>query len=69
MGFEETAVIRGVTVLRATERALLCDVDGDEVWIPKSQPDDDSELTEDSDEGDCGTLVIPQWLADEKGIG
>lgn len=57
--------IEEVTVVRETEKALLCKIEGVEHWIPKSQINDDSEVYE---EGGEGTLIIPRWLADEKGI-
>lgn len=36
------------------------------VWIPISQIDEDSDLSEHSEEGEVGDLIIPQWLAQEK---
>jgi len=33
-------------------------------WIPKSQVDDDSEVYKDGDEG---TLIVTQWIAEQKG--
>jgi hypothetical protein len=50
---------------RETEKALLCVINGEEVWIAKSQVHDDSEI---EGEGDEGTLAIPTWLAEEKGL-
>lgn len=53
-------------VLRETERGgLLVDCDGLEVWIPRSQVDDKSEVWR---EGDEGELVIPLWLAEDRGL-
>ncbi len=52
-------------VRRATDKALLVVVEGEEVWIPKGQIHDDSEVY---DEGHEGTLVIPLWLAEAKGL-
>lgn len=52
--------------LRDSGKALLCKIEEDvEVWIPKSQIDDDSEVYE---EGHEGTLVIPLWLAEAKDL-
>jgi hypothetical protein len=48
-----------------TDKAILCLVGTKEVWIPKSQIDNSSEV---QGEGDDGTLVIPEWLAIEKGL-
>lgn len=57
--------IENVTVRRETELALLCVIDEELVWIPKSQIHDDSEVYR---KGTEGTLVIPEWLALDKGI-
>ena len=57
--------IDNVFVKAETDRAILCDIDGDEHWIPKSQISDDSEVYQDGDEGD---LVITEWLANQKGL-
>jgi hypothetical protein len=57
-----------VTLKRKTAAALLVeDEDGEEVWIPSSQVDDDSEIWDDSKVGEQGKLVIPEWLATKKG--
>jgi hypothetical protein len=57
--------IDDVTVKRETEKALLCEIDGEEVWIPKGQIDDDSEVYE---MGTEGTLIISKWIAEQKGL-
>lgn len=44
--------------------ALLCDVDGDECWVPFSQI---SEYSEVQVAGDMGSLIIPTWLARREG--
>lgn len=61
----EPIEVEGVVCIRETDAALLCQVDGKEVWIPRSQVLDDSEVNE---EGDEGVLVIPEWLALERGL-
>ncbi len=61
--FRDKAEFTGVTVVRQTAKALLVDIDGDEVWIPQSQIDDDSEVYK---EGTSGKLVISQYIAEEK---
>lgn len=57
-------------VERTTDKAALIIVHGDQkVWISKSQIHDDSEIYfTDYESGDKGTLVIPRWLAEEKGL-
>jgi hypothetical protein len=61
----ETVQIQNVKALRETEKALLVGVEGEEVWLPKSQIDDDSEVYKDNTEG---VLVIPLWLAEKHGL-
>lgn len=48
-----------------TDKAILIWTDGEAFWIPKSQIDESSEV---QGKGDSGTLLIPEWLAKEKGI-
>lgn len=58
--------IEGARAIKETELALLCEIDGDEVWIPKSQIDEkDSEVLE---EGDEGTVVVTNWWARQNGF-
>jgi hypothetical protein len=61
----QLAEIEDVEAIRETDAALLCLIAGREVWIPKSQIHDDSEVWGEEQEG---TLVIPEWLAKEKGL-
>ena len=62
----EPVSFEGVEILRATDLALHCKIDGEKVWIPKSQILDGSNFGDDSEEGDEGELIIPEWLAIEK---
>lgn len=57
-----------VEVIKTTPLALLCNIDGDEVWLPKSQIEDDGEVGPDAHEGDEGLLVMTAWIATEKGL-
>ena len=57
--------IEGVKALRATERAFLVRIEGEEHWFPQSQICDDSEVYK---AGDEGTLVITRWIAQQKGL-
>lgn len=55
------------TVIRQTDLAIHVDFDGtgdpdDYVWLPKSQLEDWPDV------GDTGEIMIPQWLAEDKGI-
>ncbi len=52
-------------VKRETDKALLVVVEGEEVWIPKGQIHDDSEVYR---QGDTGTLIVSLWIAEQKGF-
>ena len=56
-------------VVAKTDLALLIEADGEEAWIPFALIDEAaSDLGKDSERGDRGLLVIPEWLVEEKGI-
>jgi hypothetical protein len=48
-----------------TDKAILCVIDGEEHWIPKSHVDDDSEVYA---KGHEGTLIVTEWIAKQKGL-
>lgn len=48
--------------MRETTLAVLLDIDGEEVWIPKSQM---NEWPEEEGEGD---VVMTEWIAFENGL-
>lgn len=59
---DETVWVEG-TIVGKTEKAILFN-DGDvEVWIPKSQVQD-----EDREESGLLKIEIPEWLALDKGL-
>ncbi len=64
---EDGCALDGVLVMRGSERALLCRIPTDvgfrEVWIPRSQITDDSEVFE---AGDEGQLVVKSWFAERE---
>lgn len=62
---DKTCTFFDVTVEQETEKALLCNIEGEEIWIPKSQIDDDSEVYE---MGTTGDLVVSRWIATQKGL-
>lgn len=57
-----------VVVIESTPKALLVEYEGEEIWVPKSQIQDDSEIYSAKQIGETGELVIPYWLAEEKGL-
>ena len=64
----EPVLFEDVEVLATTDLALLCDIEGDEHWIPKSQILNGGDLQDDAEKGDKGELVIPEWLAVDEGL-
>lgn len=52
-------------VKRERDLSLIVVVDGEEVVIPKSLIGETSEVRE---AGDSGMLVIPKWLAEDRGL-
>ncbi len=62
-----TVQFHNVVCKKATEKALLCEIEGEEHWIPVSQIDDDSEVFDDNN-NDRGTLVVTEWIAQQKGL-
>lgn len=61
-------------VKHATERALLIIVqragskEKEEMWVPKSQLAEESEIGHGSEPGDTGTIEMSEWIAGEKGL-
>ena len=62
---DEVVRIENVTCTQQTPKAILCEIDGDMVWIPQSMVDDDSEVYR---VGTDGTLVVKTWFAKKAGL-
>ena len=62
-----SVLFHNVVCKKATDKALLCEVEGEELWIPLSQVNPDSEVFDD-DRNNQGTLVITEWIAKQKGL-
>ena len=60
MKADETVIVGYDAIRFETDNAYLLEIDGEEVWLPKSH----CELNPDEDEAH-----IPEWLAIEKGLG
>ena len=52
-------------IVKETDSALLCRIDGKEIWIPLSQIADSDDYRE-GDE-DC-EISITEWIAKQKGL-
>lgn len=64
----EEVSFEDVKIMAVTDLAILFNVEGCGAWIPKSQILDGSNFGDDSEEGDEGELIIPEWLAIEKDL-
>jgi len=63
---QEKVTFYDVDILHTTDLALLCRIEGENVWIPFSQLiREENEIWE---KGDTGTLVITQWIAEQKNL-
>jgi hypothetical protein len=62
---KETVSFNSVSVIRKSDAALFCLIDGERVWIPFSQIDDDSEVYDEDTEGQ---LIVTEWIAIQKGL-
>lgn len=65
MTCEDTVILADVTVEHETEKAILCNIDGEKIWIPKSQIQPDSEVFE---LGTEGFLVVSRWFAERENL-
>jgi hypothetical protein len=57
--------LREVLVVRESDAALLCRIEGHERWVPKDQLRDGTTVGR---KGDTGTLVVPRQFAVEWGL-
>jgi len=62
---DDAVHLKDVYCMGATAKAILCLIEGDEVWIPQSQITADSEVWKREQRG---TLVITGWIARKKGL-
>lgn len=62
----ETTDLGCEDVKAETDKALLCVIDGEEHWVPKSQIHDDSPVYK---KGQSGTLIVTAWWANKRGLG
>ena len=60
-----SVTIQGAIAVAETEKAIKVEIDGEELWVPKSQIDDDSEVFE---KGHEGKLVVTLEAASAREI-
>jgi len=69
-----TVTIENVDVVAETDQAICISIFYenprfiDEVWIPRSQISDDSDVSRDAVYGDYGSLTITEWIAIQKDL-
>lgn len=63
---DEPCSLGSTSVIAETEKAILCEVEGEEMWIPKSVIHDYSEVY--GGEGEEGELIVQGWWAQKQGI-
>ena len=61
----EWAEIEGVVCIAETDAALLCEIGGEQKWIPKKLVSEESFVME---KGDEGQLLVAEWFALKEGI-
>lgn len=64
MSRDETHTEENVTLLRETDKAILIEVRGEEMWIPFSQIDEITRYPSVS----AVDVVMKRWIAREKGL-
>ncbi len=64
MGQSNYVTLPNVKVKRITAKAMLVDIDDEEVWLPLSQIADPDNYQE----GDEGSLSVTEWIAKEKNL-
>jgi hypothetical protein len=65
MRYEDTIEIRGVTVMRQTDLALLCRMGNQHLWIAPTRLQPGSTVER---QGDVGTIVLKRPFAVEHGL-
>jgi hypothetical protein len=68
MSRDDDVTLDDCIVVKRLKNSLLVQYEGEEIIIPFSQICADSDFDEDSEPDDSGTLVIPLWLADDRGV-
>lgn len=64
----DTPVCTRVRVVRTTRAALMVADERVEVWVPRSHVLDGGDVGPEARNGQSGVMVIPQWLAQDRGF-
>jgi len=58
-----------VSIIAKSKKALLVDIEGEEVWIPASEIHYKSPIQwDDAKPDDEGTIIFARWIAETEGI-
>lgn len=63
---EDTASFDVDVVEAESAKAILVEIEGEKVWVPKSVIHDDSEVY--SKKSGAGELLVLRWWAEKKGL-
>jgi hypothetical protein len=66
MSSDDTASFDVATVEAESDKAILVEIEGEKVWVPKSVIDDDSEVYSKKSGG--GALIVTRWWAEKAGL-
>jgi hypothetical protein len=66
MAGDDTVTFDVATVEAESDRAILVAIEGEKVWVPKSQIDEDSEVYSKKSGG--GALIVTRWWAEKAGL-
>ena len=65
---EDLARVEVERVKRVTAKALLCEIDGVDFWIPKSVVLAGGQVDAESEEDAAGTILVSEWWAAARGL-
>lgn len=64
---DPTHTIANARCIKQTDKAILVDIEGTEMWFPSSHVSADSEVFDDEENAE-GKLVVSEWIAKERGL-
>lgn len=64
----DTSTFKVDQVKAESDKAILVEIEGEQVWVPKSQIHDDSEVYSKASGEGGGDLVVSTWWAEQRGL-
>ncbi len=68
MSRNEPVDLDDCTVVKVLPNSLLVHYEGEEIQIPFSLIQDGSDLDDSSERDDSGLIIVPFWLAEDRGV-